>query len=158
MREDYLYWKFNWEWFGSLILLNNTLREVNALLKPTVVRNYTYEFIIKNHRKGMSLIMKLCVYMQCNSNWGLKKKHIHLRIVSALSLFTYMVLAWVVSCFSHVQLFATPQTVVHEDSLSMGFWGKNTGVGCHFLHQGIFLTQESNLGLLSFRWIIYRAT
>ena len=28
------------------------------------------------------------------------------------------------------------------------FPGKNTGVGCHFLLQGIFLTQESNLHLL----------
>jgi len=28
------------------------------------------------------------------------------------------------------------------------FLGKNTGVGCHFLFQGIFLTQRSNLGLL----------
>ena len=27
-------------------------------------------------------------------------------------------------------------------------WGKNTGVGCHALLQGIFLTQGSNLGLL----------
>ena len=26
--------------------------------------------------------------------------------------------------------------------------GKNTGVGCHFLLQEIFLTQGSNLGLL----------
>jgi len=26
--------------------------------------------------------------------------------------------------------------------------GKNTGVGCHFLLQGIFPTQGSNLGLL----------
>ena len=28
------------------------------------------------------------------------------------------------------------------------FLGKNTGVGCHFLFQGIFLTQESNSCLL----------
>ena len=28
-----------------------------------------------------------------------------------------------------------------------GFPGKNTGVGCHFLLQGIFLTQELNLSL-----------
>ena len=28
------------------------------------------------------------------------------------------------------------------------FLGKNTGVGCHFLLQGIFPTQGSNLGLL----------
>ena len=27
--------------------------------------------------------------------------------------------------------------------------GKNTGMGCHFLLQGIFLIQASNLGLLS---------
>ena len=30
----------------------------------------------------------------------------------------------------------------------MGFPGKNTGVGCHFHLQGIFLTQAWNLGLL----------
>ena len=29
------------------------------------------------------------------------------------------------------------------------FSGKNTGAGCHFLHQGIFLTQISNPHLLS---------
>ena len=38
------------------------------------------------------------------------------------------------------------------------FSGKNTGVGCHFLFQGIFLTQGSNqclLSLLHGRWILY---
>ena len=39
---------------------------------------------------------------------------------------------------------------VHGDSP-----GKNTGVGCHFLLQGIFLTQGLNLGLLHFRWIFF---
>ena len=33
--------------------------------------------------------------------------------------------------------------------------GKNTGVGNHFLLQGIFLTQGSNLGLLFCRQILY---
>ena len=33
--------------------------------------------------------------------------------------------------------------------------GKNTGVGCHFLLQGIFPTQRSNLGLLHCRQILY---
>ena len=33
--------------------------------------------------------------------------------------------------------------------------GKNTEVGCHALLQGIFPTQESNLGLLHCRWILY---
>ena len=40
--------------------------------------------------------------------------------------------------------------------------GKNTGVGCHSLLQGIFLTQELNLGLLNSRQILchlsYRRT
>ena len=34
--------------------------------------------------------------------------------------------------------------------------GKNTGVDCHFLLQGIFLTQEFNLCLLYRRQILYR--
>ena len=34
--------------------------------------------------------------------------------------------------------------------------GKNTAVGSHSLLQGIFLTQESNLGLLHCRQILYR--
>ena len=33
--------------------------------------------------------------------------------------------------------------------------GKNTGVGCHSLLQGIFLTQGSNPGLLNCRQILY---
>ena len=41
---------------------------------------------------------------------------------------------------------------VHGDSP-----GKNTTVGCHFLLQGIFLTQESNWGLLRCRGILYPA-
>ena len=32
--------------------------------------------------------------------------------------------------------------------VSLGFSGKNTGVGCHALLQGVFPTQESNLLLL----------
>ena len=40
---------------------------------------------------------------------------------------------------------------VHGDSP-----GKNTGVGCHTLLQGIFPTQGSNPGLLHCRQILYR--
>ena len=35
------------------------------------------------------------------------------------------------------------------------FPGKNTGVDCHFLLQGTFLTLGSNLGLQHCRWILY---
>ena len=43
-----------------------------------------------------------------------------------------------------------PDSSVHEDSP-----GKNTGVGCHALLQGIFPTQGSNPGLPHCRWILY---
>ena len=39
---------------------------------------------------------------------------------------------------------ATLWTAAHQAPLSMDSPGKNTGVGCHFLLQGIFPTQESN--------------
>ena len=38
------------------------------------------------------------------------------------------------------------------------FLGKSTGVGCHFLFQVIFPTQESNLGLPHCRQMLYRHT
>ena len=43
-----------------------------------------------------------------------------------------------------------PGSSVHGDSP-----GKNTGVGCHALLQGIFPTQGSNPGHLHCRWILY---
>ena len=58
----------------------------------------------------------------------------------------------VLSHFSPVWLFVTLWTVAHQAPLSMGFSRKkkkkNTGVGCHALFQGIFLTQGSNPRLL----------
>ena len=47
---------------------------------------------------------------------------------------------------------------LHVDSLLSESPGKpkNTGVGCHSLLQGIFLTQESNRGLLHCRQILYQ--
>ena len=45
---------------------------------------------------------------------------------------------------SRVWLFAIPWTVACQAPPSMGFSGKNTGVGCHFHLQGIFPTQGSN--------------
>ena len=51
------------------------------------------------------------------------------------------------NCFSRVQLFASLWTVARRAPLSMGFPGKNTGVDCHFLLQGIFPTQGLNPGL-----------
>ena len=55
----------------------------------------------------------------------------------------------------HIRLFATPWTVAHQVPRSMGFPSENTGVGFHFLLQGISTTQGSNLGLLNWRQILY---
>ena len=63
------------------------------------------------------------------------------------------VCAWSLSC---VQLFCDPMNCnlpgssVHEDSP-----GKNTGVGCHALLQGIFPTQGLNPGFPHCRRILY---
>ena len=47
----------------------------------------------------------------------------------------------VLSYFSYVRLFATLWTVAHQAPLVHGDSpGKNTGVGCHALLQGVFLT------------------
>ena len=53
------------------------------------------------------------------------------------------------SGFSHVQLFVTPWTIACQLLCPWDFPGKNTGVGCHALHQGTFPTQGSNPRLLS---------
>ena len=55
--------------------------------------------------------------------------------------------------FSRVPFFATlcsPPGSYPQDSP-----GKNTGVGCHSLLQGIFLTQRLNPGVPHFRQILY---
>ena len=56
-------------------------------------------------------------------------------------------LVFVVQLLSHVS-FSTPWTVAARLLSPWVFRGKNTGVGCRFLLQGIFPTQGSNLSLL----------
>ena len=49
----------------------------------------------------------------------------------------------------------TPWTAARHASLSSGFPRQDTGVGCYFLLQGIFPTQESNPCLLHCRQVLY---
>ena len=60
-----------------------------------------------------------------------------------------------VKSLSCIQLFATPWTVTYQSPQSMEFSSKSTGVGCHFLLQGIFSTQGLNLGLPHYRQTLY---
>ena len=57
---------------------------------------------------------------------------------------------------SRAWLIVTPWTVACTRLLHpWDFLGKSTGVGCHFLHQGIFPTQGSNPGLPHCRQTLY---
>ena len=61
-----------------------------------------------------------------------------------------------VKSLSRVWLFATPWAVACTRLLRpWDFLGKSTGVGCHFLLQGIFPTQGSNPGLPHCRQTLY---
>ena len=52
------------------------------------------------------------------------------------------------SRFSRVRLCVTPETAAHEAPPSLGFSGKKTGVGCHFLLQCIEVKSESEVAQL----------
>ena len=64
---------------------------------------------------------------------------------------------------SHVQLFETIWTVPTSFLFLWDFSGKTTGMGCHFLLQGMLLTQGLNTSLLSllhcrkilYCWVIF---
>ena len=80
----------------------------------------------------------------CCSSWGHKELDTtELNwLYSFLFFFFYLVAksCWIAAC---------------QVPLSMGFFqARITGVGCHFLLQGIFLTQGSNQGLLHCRQIL----
>ena len=56
---------------------------------------------------------------------------------------------------SRVRIFVTPWTIACQAPLSMGFSSQEYWSGLHFLLQGIFLSQESNLDLPHCRQILY---
>ena len=56
-----------------------------------------------------------------------------------------MLLLLLLSRFSRVRLFATPQTAVHQASRPWDSPGKNTGLGCQFLLQCMKVKSESEV-------------
>ena len=70
--------------------------------------------------------------------------------------FVIVVLAALDLVYVSDSLWPPPWTVALQAPLPWGVPGKNTGVGCHVLLQGIFLTQGLNLGLLHCRRYPYR--
>ena len=66
------------------------------------------------------------------------------------------ILSFVVYSLSPVWLFCDPHELLPARLLCpWNFPGKNTGAGCHFLLQGIFLTKGWNSHLLHCRQILY---
>ena len=77
------------------------------------------------------------------------KHHLH---IIFLYLTVWKVKVKLLSC---VRLFETPWTVACTRLLRpWDFLGKSTGVGCHFLLQGIFPTQGSSPGPPHSNWLI----
>ena len=76
--------------------------------------------------------MPLGIFTQC----------IIVKFIKALLLLLLLLL---LSHFSRVRLCATPSTAAHQAPLSLGFSGKNTGVGCHFLLQCMKAKSESEV-------------
>jgi hypothetical protein len=101
-----------------------------------------------------SIIVIACMYTYtCNIDISIERSYKNIGTVIMMNVLIYAVLCLV------PQLCPTlcdpmdcslPGSSVHEDSP-----GKNTGVGCHALLQGIFPIQGLNLGLPHCRWILY---
>ena len=75
--------------------------------------------------------------------------------VECLGLYVYSNVYYILKSLSHVQLSATSWTVAYQAPLSIEFPGKGTGVGRHFLLQGIFPSQGSKPGLPHCRQMLY---
>ena len=96
--------------------------------------------------------------MSCFNIW--KTEYIDCKLeLASLKMSYFCLIAWVSevkvaqSCLTLCDAVdcTLPGSSVHGDSP-----GKNTGVGCHALLQGIFPTQESNPGLPYCRQILYQ--
>ena len=126
--------------------------------QPTHSHSICWFGIIPREPPGSILISSECQYTFDSPHWNLllfpwSYSPITWRFSLSLSLSLSLV-KWVKS-LSPVWLFATPWTVAYQGPHPWDFPGKSTGVGCHFLLQGIFLTQGSNPGLLHCRQMLY---
>ena len=80
----------------------------------------------------------------------------HLKLIFCQFYGSVLFVFMCVCVLSHARLFVTLWTVACQASLSWNSPGKNAGVGCHFLLQGIFPTQGSNQHSLSLlHWQAY---
>ena len=130
----------------SVFCIIFTIRKMRTLFKKAIPR--------KPCKKKKNFFFEIWTLQDClHVNTG--KKHIFVYFSSAIvSTMNYRQIqqTYLSLCFAqllhHLWLFAIPWTVACQAPLFLGFPGENSGVGCHFLLQGIFPTQGSNLSLL----------
>ena len=88
-------------------------------------------------------------------------------VCEVLLIYSVVLVSGVQQNLSIVYMSVLSHSVISDSLRPRGLWptrllcpwdslGKNAGVGCHFLLQGIFLTQGTNLGLLHWRQNLYR--
>ena len=88
--------------------------------------------------------------------WGWQTCQTLQKLSSRILFWSFSIVISLVKLLSRVRLFAIPWTVAYQAPPSWDFSGNSTGVGCHFLLQGIFPPQGSNLGLPHCRQTLYR--
>ena len=114
-----------------------------------------YEIVLRlNHTGDNFQAIALCFFLHwlqsCPCVTGRKEAgHNHVGSISGKSGFTWRAKLFSVKNHCHEYAYVLSCWVVSYSLWSIGcslpgFPGKNTGVGCHFLLQGIFLTQGSN--------------
>ena len=152
---DHLFWARNFAnystWFISLNSLMISYEKYNVFIK---ISFFLEQFKVHDRIEGQywDVLCTTCPHI-CIAYLIMNITHQrNMFVLVAEPTLTHH--AWVLSCFSGVRLLydpmdcSLPNTSVHGDYL-----GKNNGVSCHALLQGIFPTKRSNLGLLRFlRW------
>ena len=116
------------------------------VLKKIIKCGVNLEIIVILYPLEKIFKLKTCSILKIRSHYHWIQALVQRHMVQ----FLLISFACMLSHFSRVQFFAALWTVACQASLSTGDSpGKNTGVGCHALLQGIFLTQGSNLCILS---------
>ena len=120
------------------VLKYNTYTDIIPAYLPLPLKiRCCFFFLLSGLRNGREAWMKLA-FIQCLVHTQICPKAFHFKI------FVHVC----AQSPSYVQIFVTAWTVACQTPLFMNFLGKNIGGACHFLLQGIFLTQGLNLHLL----------
>ena len=114
------------------------------------------QFLLNGPMNKLSMMVGMKAMQRPNMNVLLLLR-LTFFLQSTTEVFCLSVLPCCACVLSCARLFAT-LWAIHSLLCPWDSPGKNTGASCHFLLQGIFLTQESNpylLSLLHFRQMLY---